>query len=313
MDFFVSTDSFHLDSPLSTAQERFSEQLVRFNSLGFYFTRPLLDPLHPLSLSPQNYMSHLTHHTDIFYVSIIKYLQEQQKQQKSKPSGSAQLLSLVSRKSSLKHDNEDVKLILCPQHLPKLHPSFDEVLLQSLIRNPQSLVVLIEQPSKNQWKRTLMERWKNYLKDHQSNHSIYDNENVLSRIQWISPLSPTEYLILLAIGDVMIDPYPFGGGVTTLESLAMCTPVVTLPSEQTVPALATGILRAMQLPLDVETLLIVENVPNYLHSIDSLLSYHYIAERVRMSICQQHFRIFEQKETLLEWNKFLLQLSNTII
>lgn len=34
--------------------------------------------------------------------------------------------------------------------------------------------------------------------------------------------------------------------MTTLESLAVCTPVVTLPVLQNVPALATGMLAAMQ-------------------------------------------------------------------
>jgi predicted O-linked N-acetylglucosamine transferase (SPINDLY family) len=57
---------------------------------------------------------------------------------------------------------------------------------------------------------------------------------------WVASLSPQEYVSLLAAGDVMLDPFPFGGGVTTLESLAVCTPVVTLPPSQSVPQLAAG-------------------------------------------------------------------------
>ena len=63
---------------------------------------------------------------------------------------------------------------------------------------------------------------------------------ILSRIRWVSSLTPQEYLTLLAVGDVMLDPFPFGGGVTTLESIAVCTPVITLPSAQSVPQLAAG-------------------------------------------------------------------------
>ena len=48
-----------------------------------------------------------------------------------------------------------------------------------------------------------------------------------------------------AIGDVMLDPFPFGGGVTTLEALSTCTPVITLPSRQTVPQLAAGMIDTM--------------------------------------------------------------------
>ena len=43
----------------------------------------------------------------------------------------------------------------------------------------------------------------------------------------------------------MLDPYPFGGGVTILEATAVSTPFITLPSRQTVPALASGMLRKM--------------------------------------------------------------------
>ena len=43
----------------------------------------------------------------------------------------------------------------------------------------------------------------------------------------------------------MLDPFPFGGGVTTLEALSTCTPVITLPSRQTVPQLAAGMIDTM--------------------------------------------------------------------
>lgn len=63
-----------------------------------------------------------------------------------------------------------------------------------------------------------------------------------AQIVWVEGLDPQQYLQLLYLGDVMLDPFPFGGGVTVLEALAVCTPVVTLPAFQTVPQLAAGML-----------------------------------------------------------------------
>ena len=49
-----------------------------------------------------------------------------------------------------------------------------------------------------------------------------------------------------ALATVLLDPYPFGGGTTTLEAFNLCQPVVTLPSKQTVAALAKGMVIKMQ-------------------------------------------------------------------
>ena len=53
-------------------------------------------------------------------------------------------------------------------------------------------------------------------------------------------VTPDKFVTLISLADVMIDPYPWGGGVTTLEALSVGTLVVTLPSKQSVVALAAG-------------------------------------------------------------------------
>ena len=46
---------------------------------------------------------------------------------------------------------------------------------------------------------------------------------------------------------MVLDPFPFGGGVTSLEAFSLCKPVVTLPNPQTVPRLTEGMYTHMGL------------------------------------------------------------------
>ena len=50
------------------------------------------------------------------------------------------------------------------------------------------------------------------------------------RVKFLRRLSHAEYLGLLAITDVMLDPPHFGGGSTSLQALSFGTPIVTIPS-----------------------------------------------------------------------------------
>ena len=47
------------------------------------------------------------------------------------------------------------------------------------------------------------------------------------------------------LNEVVLDPFPFGGGVTSLEALSVGAPVVTLPSHQSVVRLAHGFYKRM--------------------------------------------------------------------
>jgi predicted O-linked N-acetylglucosamine transferase (SPINDLY family) len=108
------------------------------------------------------------------------------------------------------------RLYGCPQAPFKLHPDFDDVLLGVLDADPDAVVVLHQGPSRS-WRAIVEERLK--ARSPQAVH----------RIVWMTNMPRDRYIACLAAFDVMLDPFPFGGGNTTLEAFAVGTPVVTLP------------------------------------------------------------------------------------
>jgi protein O-GlcNAc transferase len=105
----------------------------------------------------------------------------------------------------------------CPQSPFKFHPDFDEVLAGVLRGDPAGVALVID-AKYPQWRRLLEERWSRTMPD------------VAGRIRFAPRLPRSDFLELLAACDVVLDPFPFGGGHTSYESLSLGLPVVTLPS-----------------------------------------------------------------------------------
>ncbi|MCC7475501.1 MAG: TIGR03032 family protein [Pirellulales bacterium] len=112
----------------------------------------------------------------------------------------------------------DRPLYLCPQTLFKFHPEFDGVLADILRRDPRGQLVLIEGRTAN-WTRLIKTRLARVMPD------------VADRIHWLAPLPNPDYVQLLALADVVLDPIHFGGGNSSYEALAMGTPVITWPGK----------------------------------------------------------------------------------
>jgi uncharacterized protein (TIGR03032 family) len=122
----------------------------------------------------------------------------------------------------------------CPQSLFKFHPDDDIVLRGILKADPSGRVVVIE-GRVPEWTNRLRARWQKTLAD------VHD------RIVFLPAIANDDYLRLLRICDVILDPLHFGGGNSSYEALAMGTPVVTLPSSFLRGRITAGLYCKMQM------------------------------------------------------------------
>lgn len=100
----------------------------------------------------------------------------------------------------------------------KIHPIFDALILGILTRDPAGIVVFL---------RGAFEQWTQMLRQRFS-QSI---GALAERIVFLPGMNNQSFLELLAIGDVVLDTKYFNGMNSSLESFAIGTPVVTLPTD----------------------------------------------------------------------------------
>ena len=113
---------------------------------------------------------------------------------------------------------EDATLYFLAQNLFKVHPDMDAALKAILEGDPQGRILLLEGHDRRLGER-LRERFRTTLGD------------VADRVIFRPRVSHDEYMRLLKLADVGLDSFPFCGGTTTYQALAMGTPVVTLPGD----------------------------------------------------------------------------------
>jgi predicted O-linked N-acetylglucosamine transferase (SPINDLY family) len=107
-------------------------------------------------------------------------------------------------------------LYICPQSVFKLMPEFDPV-LAAILRGHPTATLLVPAGRHPQLTAQLRHRWATALPD------------ALDRVQFFPHRGLQEFCNLIAAADVVLDPHPVGGGITTFDALHTGTPVVTLP------------------------------------------------------------------------------------
>ena len=181
-------------------------------------------------------------------------------------------------------------IYLVPQTLPKFHPSFDDVLEGILARDASdSAVVIIFNRDKVFWKNRLRRRLAARLDD-----------ALLQRVIFVPSVPTNEFQYIVQVSTVLLDPYPFGGGVTSLEAFALCKTVVTAPGLQTVPALTAGMYAHMGM-----TDLIAQSRAEFVDlalRVRSDLAWRGALEE---EICRKNSVLYENHSSVREWERFL--------
>ncbi|CAM9109444.1 unnamed protein product, partial [Discosporangium mesarthrocarpum] len=138
--------------------------------------------------------------------------------------------SIMSAQHSVGLAGEGLHLYHCMQHSKKLHPEFDVVLREVLLNDPKARILMLE------GSKVHLPRWRQLLSD-----------SHLAQLVFVPYRPHSEMMALVAGCHVMLDTFPWGAGVTSLEALSLDVPVVTLPPKVSVLHFALGQVRALGL------------------------------------------------------------------
>lgn len=176
----------------------------------------------------------------------------------------------------------------CPQSLFKFLPDFDLVLADILCQDPVGQVALME-GSCVHWTELLRQRFRQTI------------PQVMERICFLPRLNFDVYLNLIAQSDVMLDTFPFGGGLTTHDALAVGTPVVTFPS-QFMRGRATYYCYQKMGMMDC----VAESPQHYVEIALRLGTDAAFRERIKAKILATHQVLYEDMEAVRELEEFLV-------
>ena len=184
---------------------------------------------------------------------------------------------------------EEGTLYLCPQSLFKLRPEFDAVLRRILEGDPGAILGLLAGGNAH-WTGLLRDRLARNMGD------------AAERVSFIGRLPYEGFLGLLAAADVMLDTPVFCGGNTTLEGLAMGTPIVTLPSPYLRGRLSAGFYAKM-----VYEDLVARDEEDYLRIALTLGTDPEANAAARARIAEASSVLFDDERPVRELEDFLVQ------
>ena len=146
----------------------------------------------------------------------------------------------------------------------------------------------------NDKKSKMYERWDKVI---QKNMKYY---GVLSRVKFVPPQSHQNFVNLMKCSDVLIDPYPFGGCNSSLESFSLFKPLVTQPSIRINGRFTYGFYKKMNM-----NEMIADNMEEFVNITTRLLNDKEFYDKQVNLLKERSDVLFEDQETLQEWEELM--------
>lgn len=101
------------------------------------------------------------------------------------------------------------------QSLMKMHPLFDQAIVKLLQSDPFAVILLLRNQKQHHWQVS----WQRRLLRSAEAAGISLDE-LQHRVIWVNGMKHQEYAQVICSVDVVLDPFPFGGGVTMCDAVA---------------------------------------------------------------------------------------------
>ncbi|CAM9840836.1 unnamed protein product, partial [Hapterophycus canaliculatus] len=126
-------------------------------------------------------------------------------------------------------------LYLVPQTLYKLHPDFDNLVAGVLTLDPSGCVALIKA-----LETSMTDKLARRMSGALSAAGVRPE-----RLVFVPRVGLSEFSGLVALADVVLDPFPVGGGRSSFEIFAVGTPIVMLYNRTSILQLTYGMYATM--------------------------------------------------------------------
>lgn len=184
--------------------------------------------------------------------------------------------------------NDDWHIYGCLQTFYKFNLEFEKVLKGILIKDPKAIIIV----------SNVVPFSRGHLARLQNSLGIGIN-----RVKWFPPLDTIEYLNLIKLCDVVLDPFPFGGCNTSFEAFDFGIPVVTYPSDILSGRFTYGLYKKMGF-----NDCIVHSINEYIDLAVRIVENKLLRNMIVRKIESNRYKIFQELESVHEYSNIIDKL-----
>jgi len=281
IDYFISSEYFCGLLSCEEVQKQYSEKLILLKSLGTFYISP-----HKLFIG---------YNDDYKEENQTQNQTTNQTTNKDKDKHKPKKVKKFKTREELGFTSKD-RLYVCLQTFYKLNPEFEKCLARILELDPNGIVLL---SNTFPYCKNHLERIRNTL-----------GLEKIKRIKWYGSLEKDEFLNVVSVSDVCLDPFPFGGCNTSFDAFDYNIPVITLPSEFLHGQFTNGLYKKMSKVEDDKqtnyTNMFEEccavSPEEYAQKASSIGINEKLRHKINRNIEMRKHLIFQEQESIEDWN-----------